>query len=275
MSEFPELAAENLQIWNANAEWWDDQIGDGNEFQTYLIEPATERLLKISPGDVILDIACGAGRFARRMAELGAHVIAIDHSSAFIERARGRTSKDAGIEYHVVNAANAEDLLAFGGRRFDKTVCTMALMDMAETQPLLRALKELLKPAGAFVFSVTHPCFHSASMERFTELYEEESGRHTYRSGVKVSRYLTPFARKTEGIVGQPVPQLFFHRPLQVLFQSCFDAGFVIDGFEEPALPQPEIRRPGVRWSDMTEIPPILIVRVRAPGLPSGQATIK
>src|SRR5215510_12137667 len=87
-SEFPELEHENLEIWNANAAWWDDRIGDGNEFQTDLIEPASERLLAISPGDQILDVACGAGRFARRMAGLGGRVIAIDNSSEFIERAR-------------------------------------------------------------------------------------------------------------------------------------------------------------------------------------------
>jgi len=86
-SEFPELAQENLEIWNANAPWWDDRIGDGNEFQTRLIEPPTERLLAICPGDHILDIACGAGRFARLMANLGGRVIAIDYSSEFIERA--------------------------------------------------------------------------------------------------------------------------------------------------------------------------------------------
>lgn len=47
MSEFPEFAEENLKIWNANAVWWDDRIGDGNEFQTHLTEPATERLFAI------------------------------------------------------------------------------------------------------------------------------------------------------------------------------------------------------------------------------------
>ena len=263
-SEFPELAGENLEIWNANAAWWDDRIGDGNEFQTHLIEPASERLLAISPGDQILDIACGAGRFARRMAAAGGRVIAIDRSSEFIERARTRTPKESGIEYHIADAANAADMLSFGIRRFDKAVCTMALMDMPQIQPLLQALKQMLKPTGAFVFSVTHPCFHTPAIQRFTEMYEEETGRHTVRSGVKVSSYLTSFAKKTEGIVGQPKPQLYFHRPLHVLLQPCFDAGFVVDQLEEPALPQPEKRKPGVRWSDMTEIPPILVVRARA-----------
>jgi 2-polyprenyl-3-methyl-5-hydroxy-6-metoxy-1,4-benzoquinol methylase len=263
-SEFPELAQQNLEIWNANAAWWDDRIGDGNEFQTHLIEPASERLLGICPGDHILDIACGAGRFARRMANLGGRVIAIDQSTEFIERARLRTPSESGIEYHVADATDTTAMLNFGIHRFDKAVCTMALMDMPLIQPLLQALKQMLKPSGAFVFSITHPCFHTPAIQRFTEMYEEDSGRLTVRSGVKVVSYLTPFARRTEAIVGQPKPQLYFHRPLQVLFQSCFDAGFVIDRLEEPALSQSGERKPGIRWSDMTEIPPILVVRARA-----------
>ena len=87
-AEFPEQAEENRRIWDANARWWDDRIGDGNGFQTLLIEPATERLLEIAEGDTILDAACGAGRFARRMAELGARVVALDYSAEFIARAR-------------------------------------------------------------------------------------------------------------------------------------------------------------------------------------------
>ena len=264
MSEFPEFADENLEIWNANAAWWDDQIGDGNEFQTILIQPASERLLDISQGDHVLDIACGAGRFARRMAALGGRVIAIDQSTEFIERARSRTPAESSVEYHIADATDKAAMLEFGNRRFDKAVCTMALMDMPQIGPLLQALKQMLKPAGVFVFSMTHPCFHTPAIQRFTEMSEQDDGRLTVRSGVKVHSYLTPVARRTEGIVGQPRPQLYFHRPLQVLFQSCFDAGFVIDRLEEPALSQSGERKPGVRWSEMTEVPPILVVRARA-----------
>ncbi len=30
-AEFPELADDNRRIWDANARWWDDEIGDGND----------------------------------------------------------------------------------------------------------------------------------------------------------------------------------------------------------------------------------------------------
>jgi SAM-dependent methyltransferase len=262
-ADFPEHVDENRRIWNANARWWDDQIGDGNDFQTLLIEPATERLLNGSAADTILDVACGAGRFARRMASLGAHVVAIDTSGEFIARARERTPANASIDYRLLDAGNVDDLQSLGADRFTKAVCTMALMDMPEIAPLFRTLSKLLPRNGTFVFSVTHPCFHTAAIQRFAEMYEEGPGRHVILTGVKVSSYLSPSARKTEGIVGQPEPQFFFHRPISQLFQHGFDAGFVVDGFEEPGFAPAATPKAGVKWNDMPEIPPILVVRMR------------
>jgi len=261
-AEFPEQADENRRIWDANALWWDDRIGDGNDFQTVLIEPATERLLDVVAGDTILDAACGAGRFSRRMAELGARVVAFDYSAEFIARARERTSRDAAVEYHIIDAASVEGLLSLGSSRFTKAVCTMAIMDMPEIGPLFATLSRMLVHGGTFVFSVTHPCFHSAVIQRFAEIYEEQPGRHVIRSGVKVSSYLSPFARKTEGIIGQPEPQWFFHRPISTLFRFGFEAGFVVDGTEEPHFPEDELKA-GVRWRDMPDIPPVMVVRMK------------
>ena len=261
--EFPDHTEENRRIWDVNACWWDDQIGDGNDFQTLLIEPATERLLNVAAGDMVLDIACGAGRFARRMAVVGARVVAIDYSAEFIARARKRTPREAAVEYHLVDTGKAEALLSLGANRFTKAVCTMAIMDMAEIGPLFAALSRMLVPGGAFVFSVTHLCFHSAAIQRFAEIYEEQPGRHLIRSGVKVSSYLSPFARKTEGIIGQPEPQWYFHRPISALFRFGFEAGFVVDGIEEPGFADAHKPTAGVRWHDMPDIPPIMVARMK------------
>jgi len=262
-SDFPEHSVENVVIWDANARWWDDRIGDGNDFQNLLIEPATERLLDVSKNDVILDIACGAGRFARRMAELGARVVAFDQSSEFISRARERTEEKASVEYHVLNTADTESLLSLGARRFNKAVCTMALMDMPIIEPLFKALRRLLTPGGMFVFSITHPCFNSGEYQRFVEMHEEEAGRNIIRTGIKISSYLTPFAKKTEGIIGQPKAQFHFHRPLSTLLQVCFDEGFIMDSMEEPGFPALEKPKAGVRWDDMPEVPPVMVIRLK------------
>jgi hypothetical protein len=135
-------------------------------------------------------------------------------------------------------------------------------MDMPEIGPLFATLSRMLVAGGAFVFSVTHPCFHSAAIQRFAEIDEEQPGRHVIRSGVKVSSYLSPFARKTEGIIGQPEPHWFFHRPISTLFRFGFEAGFVVDGIEEPRFPEDQPRA-GIRWHDMPDIPPVMVVRMR------------
>jgi ubiquinone/menaquinone biosynthesis C-methylase UbiE len=49
-------------IWNQNAEFWDQRMGEGNVFHKTLIEPTQERLLNVRAGEQILDIACGNGR---------------------------------------------------------------------------------------------------------------------------------------------------------------------------------------------------------------------
>ncbi|KPK85456.1 MAG: hypothetical protein AMJ81_03520 [Phycisphaerae bacterium SM23_33] len=261
-AEFADLNEQARDVWQANAEWWDDRIGDGNAFQRELIEPATERLLAVSAGETVLDVACGGGRFARRMAELGASVVAFDFSERFIARARQRTAPGAKVEYHVADATDQQQILALGARRFDAAVASMALMDMAAVEPLMAALRQVLKPGGRFVFSVMHPCFQAGEIHKFAEMTEAD-GRGGVQSGVKVTRYLTPAARRGEGILGQPELNYYFHRPLHVLFNAGFRAGFVIDGLEEPAFPPEAATKGGLRWRDLPEIPPILAVRMR------------
>ncbi len=263
-SEFLDLHMETRRIWDANAEWWDDHIGDGNAFQCELIEPATERLLDVRTGDVILDIASGSGRFARRMAELGAQVVAFDFSERAIARARRRTDHRANIEYHVIDARESDQVLALGLKRFDAAVATMALMDMAAIEPLMSALRRCLKPEGRLIFSVMHPCFQPGEIHKLAEAVQAD-GKLGTRCGVKVFNYLTPAASKGVGIIGQPEPQFYFHRPLQVLFGAGFREGFVIDRLEEPAFPKERANPGGLQWRDMPEIPPILIVRMRLP----------
>jgi 2-polyprenyl-3-methyl-5-hydroxy-6-metoxy-1,4-benzoquinol methylase len=158
------------EIWNHNAAWWDHTVGEGNTFQTDLIGPATEDLLSIKPGESILDIACGSGIFSRRMACLGADVVAFDFSENFLACAVKRTTEYADkIEYIHMDATDEEQLLTLGKQRFDAAVCAMALMDMTTIDPLLSALRQLLKGDGRFVFSVLHPCFNSPGCRLMVE----------------------------------------------------------------------------------------------------------
>src|SRR5260370_33389077 len=146
-AEVETLNREVRDIWDSKAAFWDAQMGEGNLFQRVLIGPASERLLRVRPGHTILDVACGNGVFSRRLAILGARVVATDFSARFLERARARTTEQVErIEYRLVDATDEQQLLALGEAQFDAAVCNMALMDMVTIKPLLAALPRLRKP---------------------------------------------------------------------------------------------------------------------------------
>jgi len=259
---------ETRAVWNRNAEFWDRRMGEGNDFVEVLIWPATERLLALRPGERILDVACGNGLSSRRLAAAGARVLAFDFAEQMIARARERTVEDARrIEYRVLDATDESALLGLGAGRFDGALCNMALFDMADVAPLMRALARLLRPGGRFVFSVLHPCFNSPHTAQVAERTDRE-GEIATEYAVKVRRYMTPTVSRAAAMAGQPVPQWVFHRPLQVLLGAGFEAGFVVDGLEERAFPpQLAAGSTALSWSgNFSEIPPVLVVRMRRPG---------
>ena len=91
MVDFAALERETVEIWDRNADFWDEGMGEGNAFHKNLIEPTQLRLLSLESGERVLDIACGNGQFARKMASLGAEVLAVDAAPRMIENAQRRT----------------------------------------------------------------------------------------------------------------------------------------------------------------------------------------
>jgi 2-polyprenyl-3-methyl-5-hydroxy-6-metoxy-1,4-benzoquinol methylase len=271
MSAQARLIAEARDIWDAKAAFWDERMGDGNQFQLELIGPAVERLLAVRAGERVLDAGCGNGVFSRRLAELGARVVAVDASARFLELARARSSALAdGIDYRLVDATDEAQLLALGEGQFEALVCNMVLMDMPVIDPLLRAGRRLLAPGGRFVFSVQHPAFNSNAVSLCAETETRLDGQEVARHAVKIGDYLTVPAGKGTGMPGESHAHWYFHRPLHELFGACFQAGFVLDGLEEPALVTRNTNPCELSWSNIPGIPPVLVARL-APR-PSGTA---
>jgi 2-polyprenyl-3-methyl-5-hydroxy-6-metoxy-1,4-benzoquinol methylase len=255
------------QAWNRNAAFWDERMGEGNDFVEVLVWPATQRLLALEDGERVLDIACGNGLTSRRLAALGADVVAFDLADEMIAHARRRTGEHAArIEYRTLDATDEAALLALGRQGFDAAICSMALFDMASIEPLARALPQLLRPGGRFVFSVVHPCFNNPGTVFLHE--QEERGTETVTTySVKIPTYLRTTVASGQAIRGQPQAQPLFHRPLHVLLRPFFDAGFVIDALEEPGFPadHPD-GSTALSWGGrLSEIPPVLVARVRQP----------
>ncbi len=263
--ESARLNQETAQIWDHKAAFWDGLMGpNGNDFYRTVVRPAQHRLLSLQWNEVVLDVACGNGLVARELSRVASRVIACDISAKMIELARARSIIDGitNVDYAVVDATDEWALRALGEGKFDAAVCSMALMDMAEIEPLLRALKALLTPAGRFVFTLQHPCFNHLGARLLEELEEPEGGL-VPRFSMRVSEYLDVPVRRGVGARGEPAPHYYFHRTLSGLLGAAFAAGFVLDALEEPAFPPREPSGRAFDWENYSQIPPVLAGRLR------------
>lgn len=253
------LNDEGRELWDRKAQFWDAMQGsEGNSFHRRLIEPAVLRLLKLQPGERTLDVGCGNGVLARRLAKEGARVTAIDFSAIFIRLAEARGQ---AIHYHVMDAIDEEALLTLGEGRFDAITCTMALMDMPIIEPLFRAASRLLNARGRFVFATAHPAFNSNN-PIFVHEIEDRGGLVSDYYAVKLRGYLDVPPVKGSGAPGEPNPHYYYHRPLHELLGAAFAAGFVLDALLEPAF-APDSDSQRLDWFKLGQIPPVLAGRLR------------
>ena len=82
----------------------------------------------------------------RRMAELGADVLATDFSEGMLERAR---SHGGDVEYRLADATDERALLSLGEPgSFDAVISNMAMMDMESIESMSAAASRLLRESG-------------------------------------------------------------------------------------------------------------------------------
>ena len=243
--------------WNQIAEFWNQRMGEGNDFVELLIWPCVQRLLGPFEGLRVLDVACGNGLYTRRMSKAGARVVAVDFAPDMIRIAADATPSGCSIEYKQLDVSDPTQLATLREFSFDAAVCLMGLMDISDHRPLLAAIPELV-PGGTFVFATTHPSFNNPHVERGLD----SSGRAV----ATTRQYMTSSASPSEAIRGQPIPHPHFHRSLSELLSPAFAAGLVLDALEERAFPptHPTGRGPNSWGGAFSEFPAVLVGRLRA-----------
>jgi SAM-dependent methyltransferase len=260
-----DLVHRTREIWENNAAFWDERIGDGDDLHTRLIAPAVEGLLSPKAGERVLDVACGNGAFARHLSAGGVHVVACDFAEAFIRRARARQASGPEIDYRVIDATVEGQLLSLGQDAFDAVVCNMALTDMVAIEPLFWAIPQLLKREGRFVFTISHPCFNHAGSRLIAE--EDLTGeQRTVHHALRLDNYLDVAPGRDVSMDDQPESHFSFHRPLSDILNAAFNAGLVMDGITEPAFPRTSSSRSVLEWTNVPLIPPVLAARFRPGG---------
>ncbi len=263
-TDWPEQTAEALGIWDRIAGFWDSYMGDeGNDFHNQLVQPAADHLVQPGPGQRILELGCGAGLYARRLAQAGASVVATDGSAAFLDIARQRNQGNK-VEFAELDVASAAHWSAFRQLydQFDVAVANMMLMDVSCISALFRNVYAVLRPGGIWVMTLMHPCFNSADITFVAE--QKEAVR---RYALQVDGYMAVAPYKGRGIAQQPEAHIYFHRPLHAICNALFKCEFVVDGLEERAFAPNPHQSDRMGFGAMSQIPPLMAIRARKPVL--------
>jgi len=107
-------------------------------------------------GKTVLDVGCGAGRFAEIALSLGAHVVALDYSSA-VEATRDNLGANPKLD--VVQASLYE--LPFKPDSFDYVYCFGVLQHTPNVRGAFEALRRPLKTGGRIAVDVYPNRFRS------------------------------------------------------------------------------------------------------------------
>lgn len=103
----------------------------------------------LPPGDA-LDAACGTGRHAKYLAQLGHRVVGVDGSPDMLAKAKADVPeadfREGDLTSLPVDAAN-----------FDVAVCALALEHVADLDAAISELARVVRPGGRVIVSDLHP----------------------------------------------------------------------------------------------------------------------
>lgn len=111
----------------------------------------------LSPGDYVLDIACGSGYGSLMLAEHGCHVIAVDISEEALELAK-KYNKHPNIKYIIGNVYKAKEYVE--NPPLDAVVCFETLEHVPDGQDqIVENFKSLVKKGQPIICSIplNHP----------------------------------------------------------------------------------------------------------------------
>jgi ubiquinone/menaquinone biosynthesis C-methylase UbiE len=106
------------------------------------------RLLDLEPGMEVLDLACGHGRIANRLAQRGARVTGLDATPLFLEHAR-RDAAERGVEVNYVCGDMRS--LPWPEHRFERVISwftSFGYFDDSDNQKVLSEAHRVLRAGG-------------------------------------------------------------------------------------------------------------------------------
>ena len=187
-------------------------VVDTKPHNAYYERPATLSLLPDVKNKRVLDAGCGPGVYSEWLVERGAEVVAVDASPKMVELTRQRL----GSAVDVRQADLSKPLAFLKNSSFDIVLSPLVLEYVEDWSVPFAEFYRILRPAGHFVFSVTHPLFDYV-------YYKSNNYYETELVGVD-----------WKGFENVRVHMPSFRRSLGVMLNPLFEAGFRLEKIIEP-----------------------------------------
>jgi len=214
-----------LTDWANVADWYDKLVGEtGSDYHRNVVLPGVLRLLAVTRGNSVLDVACGQGVLCRLLASRGIEVTGVDAAKPLIDSAIAQGPPE--IRYQV---GDARALTGLPPKRFDAAALVLAIQNIHPLPPVFQGISRVLKPGGRLVMVMMHPCFRGP---KSTSWGWDENAGVQYR---RVDRYLLPRKEPIVTHPGQSHDQYTwsFHRPMEAYIKALRNAGLLVDALEE------------------------------------------
>ncbi len=242
------LAADGDQSradWERHASWWQEEFTDGvdAEYEEQIL-PLAERHL--AGARRVLDVGCGEGQVARRVARARATtVVGCDPSATQVAVACQRAGGPAYVR------ADADRLPVPDGS-FDAVVACLVFEHIDRVDEALGEVARVLERGGRFVFFLNHPLLQTPGSGWIDDQIIEPPEQY-WRVG--------PYLDEAETVeeVASGVHIRFVHRPLSRYVNAMAAVGLTLTGMIEPAPPPGFLAR-AHEYEQAASIPRLLLL---------------
>jgi ubiquinone/menaquinone biosynthesis C-methylase UbiE len=237
-----------MEWWENTAEYFQEDIGLDIGLNWTGFTVSELGLLDDVDGADVLELGCGGGQCTVALATRGANVTGIDLSEAQLSYARNLADEhDVNIDFRQ---GDVTDLGMFENNSYDIAFNAWVFQWVDDLLACFEETHRVLRPGGAFVFSMPHPFYNVVNPD--THTVEEsyfDTGRHV--------------------IVDESTDanQVTYRHRVSDIHNALYDAGFDVEQMLEPGSSDPDDYEMGP-WEEytpelMSKLPSTLIFRAR------------
>lgn len=233
--------------WEHHASWWQQHFTGGvdPEYEEQILPLAAEVL---AGAGRVLDVGCGEGQVARRLARGGSMVVGVDPAWAQVVVAAAR----GGGPRYIQGRA---DRLPVASGAFDGVVVCLVLEHIDDLDAAVAEISRVLVPGGRLALFLNHPLLQTPGAAWVVD-HTVDPVERSWRIGA----YLEEAAFEDE--VEKGVRIRFVHRPLGRYVNALVAAGLQLTGMREPSPPEGFLNQ-APEYREQAAIPRLLLLEAR------------